>query len=850
MWISYSDSEVNKFHPVCERALNQALFLLGKDSEYRVVHHQYTGSLEMDYVVQSLATGKYLCVVEVKRTPSDIHSARYQFQAMSYVQMNANESEKPFYILTNLEYAFAFRYDSTRPRVFQQMLKPGLSSIASFVNDDEERLVNKLAEYFKSRISEFCNNSYEYLVTLEEFALHMEQIKENQKRWKSHLAVLLYEYIRGAFTFLNRNDLPDIRVFHNNIVSICNEAARVNFKDIFNYSEDKFERDIVVDNSTLINLYDFGNQNVSGDSVSGILHQIVSAGHEHEGEVPTDLELGRAVAELAKYINGNLNADELLCDPAAGSGNLISSAIDVLNLRPTQILANDWNPKLLELLSLRLGLNFARTISRDNSPSIHNNNIVELDRTFFNNVKIVVMNPPFVAGINCVDRKQEIYRRIHSLAGQDTNTNIGQMPLEAAFLELITYLVNPGTTIACVFPKTHLMARGNEAQVIRRLILSNLGLRVVFTYPGNEIFDEVIKDTCVLVGKAMQPSDFIEVISSYEKIPDLDIQRFSCSLVEEFSADFAPIMPGVVAKKVSINELRDSITDGWRSLNSEMVDAIAFVKENFATAPLMRTLGEYDFLVKPKRGNAANSGGSDIMFFDSRKDLYSQFENRNIVLKAGMRNAKLDTLDIGQGDSKFLDVASNDEQIIDEIIDVYDRLPARGGKQQRKRKTNQEWKRILERESRNGFGSNSVLVPRLLRTGGKAYLSKEQVFVSTNFVVYTLPTYEEALLLSSWMTTIFYQLICEVSSKDQEGMRKMEVTDINKTFIPQLDIISENTLNKIMAIKDEIIFLNLKSPEIRGIDKIWADELFGDMAYEILERAQRLLSFLANRRDP
>ena len=74
------------------------------------------------------------------------------------------------------------------------------------------------------------------------------------------------------------------------------------------------------------------------------------------------------------------------------------------------------------------------------------------------------------------------------------------MPLEAAFLELITYLVNPGTTIACVFPKTHLMARGNEAQVIRRLILSNLGLRVVFTYPGNEIFDEVIKDNCVLVG--------------------------------------------------------------------------------------------------------------------------------------------------------------------------------------------------------------------------------------------------------------------------------------------------------------------------------------------------------------
>ena len=30
MWISYSDSEVNRFHPVCEKALNLALLLLEK----------------------------------------------------------------------------------------------------------------------------------------------------------------------------------------------------------------------------------------------------------------------------------------------------------------------------------------------------------------------------------------------------------------------------------------------------------------------------------------------------------------------------------------------------------------------------------------------------------------------------------------------------------------------------------------------------------------------------------------------------------------------------------------------------------------------------------------------------
>lgn len=33
--------------------------------------------------------------------------------------------------------------------------------------------------------------------------------------------------------------------------------------------------------------------------------------------------------------------------------------------------------------------------------------------------------------------------------------------------------------------------------------------------------------------------------------------------------------------------------------------------------------------------------------------------------------------------------------------------------------------------------------------------------------------------------------------------------------------ISLNTRNRINEIKDEIVFLNLKNPEIRDVDKIW-----------------------------
>lgn len=57
----------------------------------------------MDFVIENTTTHKYLCVIEVKRTPAAVNSTRYQFQAMSYVQSNAGITEKPYYILTNLE---------------------------------------------------------------------------------------------------------------------------------------------------------------------------------------------------------------------------------------------------------------------------------------------------------------------------------------------------------------------------------------------------------------------------------------------------------------------------------------------------------------------------------------------------------------------------------------------------------------------------------------------------------------------------------------------------------------------------------------------------------------------------
>ena len=849
--LKYTDSEVNKFHPICSKALVKAINNLGLNNQYKAVHHQTTGTLEMDFVVENITTGKYLCVIEVKRTPSAVNSTRYQYQAMSYVQNNVGLTEKPFYILTNLEVAYSFKFDSLRPKPFLQILDPGLEKVSSIVVDDETAMENKMACYFENKLKAFITNSYSYQMNLGTFAMHMEAQMNDSKAWKTHLAVLLYEYIRGSFNNVKRSDLRDIRIFGQNVQQICNEAAKVDFKAIFDYSTQLFYPSLNVADSELVELFNLGDQNVSGDSVANILHAMVSSGHEHEGEVPTDIELGRLVATLAKNTKGSISPNDIVCDPAAGSGNLISSSIDIMGLLPNQIIANDINPKLIELLALRLGLNYAKTVGPTNAPFVLNKDITTMNKTDLSDVSIVVMNPPYVAGINCVNRKLPFYSSIKKLTGADAMTNIGQMPLESVFLELVTELLKPGTTIACVFPINSLMARGDEAIKTREMILKKMGLSTIFIYPGEDVFTGVVKSTCVLVGKTKTVSNAVNIISSYTKVPDIDILKFESILRPSYPNSFTSIMPGIQAVSIPTQVLTKDLTNGWRYLDQEKQNAIVYIDSMFMNNNRFTLLGNTPY--KMKRGGAGNTGGSDLLFLCD--ELYNKYSGNGLITSAAMRNAKLGRFLVGNGDSRFFDAKQNSNQIIDSIVTDYISLAAAKAAKTKSKgqpvaiKTKDKWIDILNKESKHSFPANSVLIPRACRSGGNIFLAETPVFVSTNFLVCSMSSNNEALLLGSWMTTIFYQLMCELSSKNEDGMRKMEIADFCETYIPVLSSVSASTIQSLTAIKGSIAFLNLHNPQIRDVDTIWANELFGKNATQVLNDSLNLLTSLACLRE-
>lgn len=435
MWINNTDKEVEYFHPICQKALEQALELLNLSLTYEVQHHRRVGNIEMDLVVANRQSNKILCVIEVKRTVAAVKSMRYQYQAMSYVQALGNlELESPYYILTNLEVSCLFKYDKNRPNVYEQVISPGIQKNHYFAECTKNVFWDDLSKQYAHYLQVIIKNSGEYLLSFTKFAKEIEaDLAIYPDKWAQDIAVLFYEYIRGSFARIKRTDLKSISQLAGKLNLVCQEGLKVNFKDIFSIPDiSKENRNILIEKSLLEQLFKLGNTYGDADELANVMHKVISNGHEHEGEVATDPDLALAMMEIANCLGGGITDFQKIMDPAAGSGTLLSVASETfVGLQPKQLVANDINDKLIQLLSLRLGLKFASQINKQNTISLSALNVADMDETLFHGVKYIVMNPPYLSatGSNCIAKKTILHNRIRQLKKEEPKTLVGQMPL-------------------------------------------------------------------------------------------------------------------------------------------------------------------------------------------------------------------------------------------------------------------------------------------------------------------------------------------------------------------------------------------------------------------------------------
>jgi len=857
LWLSETDKEVECFHPVCAQALNEAMVMLGLDENYQVEHHRYVGSLEMDLVISNKTTQKILCVIEVKRTIPAVYSSRYQYQAMSYVQsLRDSEKESNYYILTNLECSCMFRYSPQRQNVYDQLLQPGVVHNHRFEKVPEDVFRRDLALQYREFLLKIIDKDTNYVLSFSEFAQSVKDTMPYMLKWNTSLAFMFYEYIRGSFNEIGRRELYDIKQFRNDILAICREATRINFNGIFGFPDQEYDKLYRPVPKQLSELYKLGKNYKDADAICNIMHQVISSGHTHEGEVPTDIELAQTLVSIVKTFVPQIQDDENITDPAAGSGTLVSAAaLGYNNLIPLQIQANDINEKLIQLLTLRMGLSFASTIDKDNFPIISTQDIAFLDKAFFAKTRIIVLNPPYLSAVSdgCIERKNRIAGRIRQLSGHSSKTNVGQAPLECPFLELVTHLVNPGTVIACIIPNTHLSALGTAEVAFREFLLNEFGLSMIFNYPQTNLFEDVAQNTSIFVGQAHQPQENIKFIQSLSLVSEINQDDIAVAIGNLRLEDYPiELVDGIVGNLVPRQLLKDKVSDGWKFLDAVIGDVYSFINEHIANKSTFAEI-EFGGYGKQIRGKVGNSGGSDLLYISTKDELYNNVKALvSPYLKAGMRNSDYSNHIVGTGDQQFFDVSNVNDNIIEQVVDKYLEFEQQSkvkGKQEKKTKGIDEWKAILKKESRNSVPSNTVLLPRASRKYASTYRTTQQTFLSTNFVAIYTDSEIEARILSSWMCSMFYQLQLEVVCKNQGGMRKLEIENINRTWVPVLSRMSNKDIDEILntPIDD---FYDLKSPQIRPIDKAWAKIIIQNESVDkLLDSALRYLTIMAKNRE-
>lgn len=169
------------------------------------------------------------------------------------------------------------------------------------------------------------------------------------------------------------------------------------------------------------------------------------------------------------------------------------------------------------------------------------------------------------------------------------------------------------------------------------------------------------------------------------------------------------------------------------------------------------------------------------------------------------------------------------------------------GSQRKMDKSSEDLLGILE-VSRPVYGP-VVLIPRGQRAAAQISFSCEkELMVSTNFFIAECESRSEAIVLASWLLSIFGQLQLEHSGIDQEGMRKLEKFQIENCLIPQEIKFTNDEmgeLDKVLMETDPLLF---KAIAPREIDEVWARKLSPEKWMDLIASTVRTLQVMCSQR--
>lgn len=259
-----------------------------------------------------------------------------------------------------------------------------------------------------------------------------------------------------------------------------------------------------------------------------------------------------------------------------------------------------------------------------------------------------------------------------------------------------------------ILPKSHLFGLGKESTAIRKLLIEKFGLTKIFLYPRDNLFNDVTKETVILVGEKGNTTDDVVLIQTTHKVSDININDLS----ELEKSDVLDI------RNISRTKLNLSVGDGWRTFLSDF-DIPYEISKDIKNSKGFPNL---------YRGKAGNKGATDVLFI-TKHPQWDKLEK--IVPQSWLVDAIENVYDINEN-CKYItnqklkclappvaafQVGTVENQLLDKIINIIQAHSNSNiqGKQQKKTKTVSEITNIIESDSSKIVPAGSLIIPRNLR---------------------------------------------------------------------------------------------------------------------------------------
>lgn len=547
----YTSDEVADFHPVVEKALNDALTNCGYDNIAEVVHHPSipNSTIIPDFAIRLKASLRYIFICEVKRTERDVDSQRYQNQTRTYVTdfgVHWAPGYHKYFCITNVERLILLA-DRNGP-LSTCLLKGNPKQHSRFVpvTHDATQSATDLQATFEqvlpvifNRTAPDWDNNWEHII--ENFHNNFVALKNTlgypdavskELTLYELFRLLAYAYLKDYYTQTGnpnaahfRNYPPDnatLAQFTTNLNNNYNRIIQLDFKQIFENHPNQGQR-IFPDNFTanylqyfkgLIQCFVQYSSNAVADNSSPayVFNLLTSRIYEREelhkkGKVMSDAELSNLLAALCI----DTESAKVL-DPGCGDGALLDAAYDQISLiTSTANIVKSHN----QILSQIHGIEIDPFLSQLAAFRLLSKNLVQINNTTQANILIgdifqnprasqydaVLMNPPFLrndnpdAPITTADKA----RMIASIQATGVNcfvTNASQPNLYFYFTNYIWhYLKNDGKAGIILMAK---FLNNEDAEHLKDFFIDKI--EAIISYP-RKYFQEFVVTTVIVVLK-------------------------------------------------------------------------------------------------------------------------------------------------------------------------------------------------------------------------------------------------------------------------------------------------------------------------------------------------------------